>query len=447
VYFCNRECQVVARKELGHRGANCRPVVDDDDDEPPVQGPVATPVDRARLDRGYRDLMDTARAMHMANTRIGQLAAIGKFRGAAAMADRLGGAVGAGLRANADQLRSGCLLRVGDKAAAARAACSSLRAARASGNRSMLVTALSSCGEMAGAAPREMYIADRESREQERLSVSPSYGGLDLSREGLVSLPTTPAAVSRLGLAYNEAAVAICDAASAAADGCDSPAADDHQRFPNLIAEEARARGILGACLCRLGEEQQRSLELIRQAVELWRLMVRTAAPGRDTLSAQQNLADELFVLGAMLNRSTDGHRSEGMAEAEACLREALALSESLGDVGITSKTLRNLINLCGEVHATVGPTEAVAFLSRLNQLLVQMDRSPETSCSICLEPLAQPADVAEEGAAGGGDSGSAGGPSDSFVRVLSCNHQFHYGCLRTWQREASNGACPVCRR
>ena len=25
VWFCNRECQVVARQELGHRGANCRP--------------------------------------------------------------------------------------------------------------------------------------------------------------------------------------------------------------------------------------------------------------------------------------------------------------------------------------------------------------------------------------------------------------------------------------
>jgi len=24
-WFCNRECQVVSRKQLGHRGANCCP--------------------------------------------------------------------------------------------------------------------------------------------------------------------------------------------------------------------------------------------------------------------------------------------------------------------------------------------------------------------------------------------------------------------------------------
>jgi len=250
------------------------------------------------LIRSYDDLMDTAKAAHMANTRIGQLAAAEKFREAATVADRIGGALGAGGRVNADQLLTGCLSRVGDKTAAARAACSSLRAARASGNISMLVTALSSCGEMADTAPGEMASAERESREHKRLSGSPSYGGLDLSREGRISLPTTPAAVSRLGLAYNEAAVAICDAASAAADGRGSPAADDHNRLCSVSAE-AHARSALGTCLSGLGEEQQRSLELLRHAVALCRLMVRTAAPGRDTLSAQRSLANQLFILGS----------------------------------------------------------------------------------------------------------------------------------------------------
>jgi len=110
--------------------------------------------------------------------------------------------------------------------------------------------------------------------------------------------------------------------------------------------------------------------------------------------------------------------------------------------VAITCKTLRKLINLYGEVHATVGPAEAVAHLSQFNQLLVQMGRSPETICSICLDPLAQPTDVAAEVAAGGGDSGRATGP----VRVLGCNHQFHYVCIGTWMRTATNCVCPVCK-
>ena len=295
---------------------------------------------------------------------------------------------------------------------------------------------------MAWAAPDEMVNAERESREQERLSGPPSYSGLDLSQVGRISLPTTPAALSRLGLAYNEAAVAICESALAAAGGRGSPAADDNQRVPSLRVE-AIARGFLGQCLFNMGAEQQRSLELLRQAVALWRQIVRTAAPGYDTLDAQRVLAGQLSYLGVGVYYTG----SDGMAEGEAYLREALVLCESLKDVVLTVTTLTYLINLCGVAHAAVGPAEAEAFRSRLNRLLVQMGRSPETSCSICLEPLAPPADCAAEGAASGGGSGGAGGPPDSCVRVLGCSHQFHCGCLSTWQRTTSNHACPLCNK
>ena len=176
-------------------------------------------------------------------------------------------------------------------------------------------------------------------------------------------------------------------------------------------------------------------MELLRQAVALRRQVVRTAGPGADILSAQRGLVDQLNSLGFLVKAGG----SKEMAEAEACLREALAL-----DVFLSMKTLSYLINLGGEAHAAVGRNEAEAFRLRLNQNLVQMGRSPETSCLICLEPLAPPADGAVGDAAEGGDSGSAGGPSDSRVRVLSCNHQFHYGCIVSWSRTGS--ACPICR-
>jgi len=357
------------------------------------------------------------------------------------MADLIGGAQGAFRRAYADQPLSSCLSCLGDNAAAAIAACSSLRAARASGSRSSLVTALSVCGQAAKKAPSVMANAERESREQERRCGSPSYGGLDLSQEGRVSLPTTPAALARLCLAYHEAAVALCDEALAAAGGRGNPAAADNQRVPNLQVE-ARARGSLGDCLDDMGEERQRSLELLRQAVVLWWQVLRTATPGRDTGYGQRMLADQLSTLGFLLK---DGGSQE-TAEGEACLREALALSEGLEDVWLTGKILRYLVSLGGEQYTAVGPAEAEVFRSRLNQCLVQMGREPETNCSICLEPLAPPADGAAEDAAGGGGSGGASGSSDSCVRVMPCNHQFHLGCLWTWQHTTSNHACPLCK-
>ena len=48
---------------------------------------------------------------------------------------------------------------------------------------------------------------------------------------------TIPAALSRLGLAYNEAAIGICDGALAAAGGRDSLTADGDWRVPNLNVE------------------------------------------------------------------------------------------------------------------------------------------------------------------------------------------------------------------
>jgi len=188
--------------------------------------------------------------------------------------------------------------------------------------------------------------------------------------------------------------------------------------------------------------EEQRSLKLLRQAVALWRQILRTAAPGEDTLSAQRMLADELCNLGAVQTKCSDE-----MAGGEACLREALALGEGVGDVGMIVQALRYLINLCGEVHATVWPAEAEALHSRLNQLLVKIGRSPETSCSICLEPLAPLADGAADDAAGSDASRNASCTPDSCVRVLNCNHQFHHGCLSSWRRTTSNYACPLCKK
>jgi len=439
VRFCSRECQIVARKELGHRGANCRAA--DAAQTPSTSAAPSqpiTPMDVAELARRYEGLIAESQKLFLTNTRIGYLASADNYREAASVADLIGGADGVERRAKADQRLSKAYVNLGELAAAARAICSSLRAARESGSRTRLVSVLTSCGELARHAPGEMASAERQSREQERCSGSPLHGGLDLSQEGRISLPTTPAALSRLGLAYNEAAIEICDAALAATGGRGSPAADDRWRVPSLPVE-ATARGSLGSFLHTLGE-QQRGLELLRQAVALRRQSMRMT-PGDVTLDAQRKLTDDLSLLGDVL-KLYDG--SDGIAEAEACLREALALGEGLGYVWMSMNALRFLINLCGNEHAAVRPAEAEAFSLELNQLLVQMGRSPETSCSICLEPLAPPADGAASDAAGGGGSGGVGGPADSCLRVMSCNHQFHHGCLLTWRR--LNPACPLCK-
>jgi len=268
----------------------------------------------------------------------------------------------------------------------------------------------------------------------------PSYGGIDLSQEGRVSLPNTPAALSWLGLAYSEAAVDVCDAALAAAGGRGSLAATDSGRVPSLKVE-AQARGYLGICLNELCKGRQPSLELLWQAVALRRQVAR-AAPDHDTLSVQWGLADQLTTLGLLVSKNP----FKEVAEAEACLREALALGDNLGDVQLKVRTLRFLINLSGEAGATLGPAEAEAFRSRLSELLLRMGREPETSCSICLEPLAPPANGAVEDAASSGASRDVGDPPESCVRALACNHQFHHGCIMSWRCTTANFACPLCK-
>jgi len=393
----------------------------------------------AELRQSYNQLIEDAHSAHMDNTRIGYLAATEKFTAAAAVADLICGVYGANRRAVADELLSSSLICLHDMAPAARAAFSSLRAARATGSRTLIVTALTVCGEVAMTAPGEMVSVERESREHDRLSDYSSYRGLNPSWEGRIDLPTTPAALNQLGPAYNEAAVAICDKALTETGGRGSPAAEDYRRVPGLKVE-ARARARLAIFL--LWVNPWRGFELMRPAVACARLLLRTAEPGPHAVDAQRDLANHLCNQGTMNDRIG----SEGMAETEACLREALALGEGLEDVRLAVKTLRCLVNICGEAQAAVGPAEAEALRSRLNQLLVQMGRLPETSCSICLESLAPPADGAAEDAAGGGGSGNTSGPLDSCVRVMFCYHQFHYGCLTTWRRTTSNRACPICK-
>ena len=132
----------------------------------------------------------------------------------------------------------------------------------------MLVNVLNMCGNVAKRAPDEMAKAITESRDMERLCPSPWFAGRDLSQEGVVILPTTPATLSRLGLCFYQAAVEICDAALAAVGGRSSPAADDERRLPSMNAH-AQVCGSLAGSLTALGEDTARSLALMRQSVAL----------------------------------------------------------------------------------------------------------------------------------------------------------------------------------
>jgi len=283
----------------------------------------------------------------------------------------------------------------------------------------------------------------RESRGQERLSGSPaSYGGLDLSQEGRISLPTTQAALSRLGLAYKEAAVGICDAALEAAGGRGSAAAADERSVPSVMME-AENKGTLGDHLCILGVDRQRGEWLLRQAVELLRREVRTRASGReqDALEAKRLLAVWLYNLGA--NLMDQG--AIRMVEGTACLREALEQSVDTGCVETTQLLLIHLANMSGRPDLPVGPTEAAELRSRLNALFAKSGRNHDSSCSICLEPLEQPNGGAEMGAVDDGGR-TPGGYTNSAVQVLDCAHQFHRGCLSTWWRTRSERRCPLCK-
>jgi len=259
------------------------------------------------------------------------------------------------------------------------------------------------------------------------------------SREGHISLPTSPAALSRLCITYMEAAIGICDTALAAAGGRDSPAADDEWRVPSLQVE-ADARGSLGADLDDLGEEPQRGLELVRQAVALTRQRVRRAAPGLDVLKAKGALAVTLYNLGVMLAES------DGMAEAETCLGEALELGEETDDVELKQSILINLSNMSGRPDKPVGPAEAAVLRSRLNALYAQAGRNSDISCTICLDPLEQPGGGAEQDATNDGGL-TADGYTNSAALVLKCAHQFNRGCLSAWWCTRSDRACPLCKK
>jgi len=386
-------------------------------------------------------MAESERAL-MANTRASLALATKKSEEAAAMGDRIGGQEGAAPRAKADYLRTNSLMRVGDLAAAARAACSSLRAARKSGSQKHLVEALLACGTVE--APGEMVKAERESREIKRRSGSPHHGGLVLSQAGQISLATSAAALSRLDVAYNEAAVDLCDAALAAADGHDSPDDDDFRfptRAPGLLVQ-AEARACLALCLYHHEDPGTRCVELQQEAVALLRKLVRAEAPGRDPNSgaaiAKLALARKLINLAAMVNRQRRGLE----AEAVACLREALVLSEGTDDVQLKQTVLGSLVNMSGQFE----PAETEDFLFQLNQLSVKTGRSTETTCTICLEPLDQP----------GGSVDAVDAETDSVI-VLQCGHQFHRSCGLTWwmtQRgtgfaplTAAERPCPVCKQ
>ena len=398
-WFCNRECQPVARKELGHKGANCRPAVQTSASEA-VTAP--SQMEEALLVMRFRAMLTDADVMYRANSRLSHLAAVEKSKEAAVVADLIGGACGASFRVEADQLIAESQLALGNMAAASGAACSTLRAARASGSITELVNALVLCANVADEAPAEMAAAETEIR-----------------------LPTTAAALSRLGLAYHEAAVATCDAALAAFGGRGSPAAADPRLVPSLQAE-AQARGSLGACLHELREDRQRSLELTRGVAAAMRQILR-AAP---TADSKRTLAAQLSNLGAMLI----GDGADGMAEAEACLREALKLVDATDDVKLQQTVLTNLVNMAGVRHNQLKPAEAEALRSRLNALYAQTGRSSDTTCTICLEPLEH-----LEQPGGGADKVATGHFDDRFtelsVHVLECGHQFHPHCLLSWQR------------
>jgi len=422
-WFCNRECQACAR-ELGHRGAACRV------DAVPAASSTAL-VDRGKLVRMSIALYEQAEKDYRGGMRADALEAVRKVTVVLSASDRIGGAMGAFLCAEASQLHIRCLVAMGDLAAAARVACSFLQACRASGNRTILVTTLSLCGKVAERAPLEMVHAERTCRAQ----LTPLLGGLDLSQEG-VSLSTCPAGLAKLGLAYAEVAVAVCDVALAAAGGRGSPAAADEWRVPPGGAE-ARVRASLADRLDTVGEDRPRVVQLMRQAVALQREELRTstsaarAYPEDGATTNRHTLAEYLSDLGMALKAS-----SRGVEEEEACHREALGLCAGHWDAQLKGLVLRRLINLSGRVGATVGATEAEGFRGRLDQVLVHLGRSVEVDCSICLEPLAPPG----HGAAGGDGQSSAG------MRVLPCNHQFHASCLQVWFDTAPKFACPLCK-
>jgi len=137
---------------------------------------------------------------------------------------------------------------------------------------------------------------------------------------------------------------------------------------------------------------------------------------------------------------------SGGTAEAEACLREALALCKDTDSLALKQRVLSHLANMSGRPDNPVKPAEAAALRSRLNALYAQAGRNHDTSCMICLEPLKQSDSGAEKDAADDGGRG-ADGYTNAAVLVLNCGHQFRRGCLSNWFRMAASQACPLCKK
>lgn len=241
------------------------------------------------------------------------------------------------------------------------------------------MTSLAACSFVAEQAPDAMVKAEREReiREQQSLGDSPCHGGLDHSQEGWISLPTSPAAFSRLSLAYAEAAVAICDASLARTGGRGSRAAADERRIP-AVDVEAQARGLMAICLRNLGEERQRSLELLRQTVFLLR-QVATGGMGA--------LVIWLSTLGGVLN-------DDGMRELRAA--EGASPRRNGGSQGVSTRGARadreiekrasqakgnlreisHLLNMSGQPHQSVEPAEAEELRLRLNGAPFEAERT-----------------------------------------------------------------------
>lgn len=447
VYFCNRECQRIAAKQ-GHRGDGCRPAatspmtasrVEAKSRPIAVAEPPAVPLDPEAAFDLYHRLLTEGSELNSQDSRSSYIASAAKLQHAAAVANVIGGSYGAGLRSAAERVQAHSMVRAGDTAGAARVACASVASARAGANRTLLVEALVSCAIVARSSPDDMVRAEEEMARCEQAH-GPAEGSAladvpaahlpsthtapDLSNEGRVEMPT---GVERawLCLHYSRAAVGICDTAVAATAAGGSPVDDAH--IPSLDSQ-ASARSNLARFLVESGLDPARGVALLREAAALRR---RLLAERPNRLHARRVLAIALSNLGAALARV--GSEAE-MEEADACMREALQLSDATHDVGVQKGVLTNLINRSGE---TPEGADGEKLRSRLNQIYRNTGRDPDTHCAVCLEPLKP---IGDDGVA----SSSADRPTDSHVNVLGCGHQFHQSCIMMW-RERSH-ECPVCK-
>ena len=85
--------------------------------------PAAMPVDRATLERRFAELFGVAQKASLENSRLGHLATVEKRSAAALVAEAIGGVDGADRRAHVEQIIAQSHRRLGDMAAASRAAC------------------------------------------------------------------------------------------------------------------------------------------------------------------------------------------------------------------------------------------------------------------------------------------------------------------------------------